>query len=346
MAKSRRRITAYVHHKPSGQARVRINSKDHYLGLLGSPEEEVSCKRFICRGASVRFCIAITCLLFVVTSSSPCVGQFIVAHRGASYDAPENTLAAFRLAWEQGADAIEGDFYLTSDGQIVCIHDRTTKRVAPDRPELTVAKSTLEQLRHLDVGRWKDKKFAGERIPTLEEVLAVVPKGKRIFVEIKCGPEIVPALQKQLAASRLNDQQIVIIAFNESVVQACRRSMPKYHCNWLTSYRRKKGQTDFKPAKQDVITSLRRTSATGLGTQANEKVIDRSFVKSVRDAGCGFHVWTVNDPNVAKRFVELGVDSITTDRPALIRRVVPSSKKAANAAPIRHVKKRAVARGR
>ncbi len=293
----------------------------------------------------MRCCIAATCLLFVVSSSCPCFGQFIVAHRGASYDAPENTLAAFRLAWEQGADAIEGDFYLTSDGQIVCIHDRTTKRVAQHQPELTVAKSTLKQLRQLDVGRWKDKKFAGERIPTLEEVLAVVPQEKRIFVEIKCGPEIVPALQKQLAASGLNDQQIVIIAFSESVVRACRRSMPKYQCNWLTGYSRRKGQTDWKPAKQDVITSLRRTGATGLGTQANEKVIDRSFVKSVRAAGCGFHVWTVNDPHAAKRFVELGVDSITTDRPALIRRALPSSKKAANADPIRPIKKQAVERG-
>lgn len=276
----------------------------------------------------MRFCIAISCLLFVTTSPSSGFGQFIVAHRGASHDAPENTLAAFRLAWERGADAIEGDFYLTSDGRIVCIHDKTTGRVAPNQPELAVAKSTLEQLRQLDVGRWKNEKYAGERIPTLEEVLAIVPKGKRIFIEIKCGPEIVPALQKQLAASGLNDQQIVIIAFNAAVVQACRRAMPRYKCNWLTSYKR-------KPAKQDVIASLRRSTATGLGTQGNKKFIDRSLVKSVRDAGYEFHVWTINDLGSAKRFVGLGVDSITTDRPALIRQVLPSSKKAAKSDPIR-----------
>jgi len=275
-------------------------------------------------GVSVRFSLAAICLLMVVTSSSSCFGQFIVAHRGASYDAPENTLAAFRLAWEQGADAIEGDFYLTSDGQIVCIHDKTTGRVAPDRPELTVEKSTFEQLRQLDVGRWKDEKFAGERIPTLEEVLAVVPQGKRIFVEIKSGPEIVPALGKQLAASGLNNEQIVIIAFNEAVVQACRRSMPQYKCNWLTGYKRKNEQADWTPAKQGVVTSLRRSTATGLGTQGNEKVVDRSFVESVRDAGYEFHVWTINDVDSAKRFVALGADSITTDRPALIRQAISS----------------------
>ena len=157
-----------------------------------------------------RFCIALACVILTPVWPNTCFAQFIVAHRGASYDAPENTLAAFRLAWEQGADAIEGDFYLTADGQIVCIHDKTTKRVAPGQPELTVAKSTLQELRQLDVGRWKADKFAEERIPTLKEVLAIVPRQKRIFVEIKCGPEIVPILQQQLSDSDLKPEQIVM----------------------------------------------------------------------------------------------------------------------------------------
>ena len=78
-------------------------------------------------------------------------GGVIVAHRGASFDAPENTLAAFRLAWQQGADAIEGDFYLSKDNQIVCIHDADTKRTAVVSRQ--VAESTLAELRELDVGR-------------------------------------------------------------------------------------------------------------------------------------------------------------------------------------------------
>ena len=73
---------------------------------------------------------------------------------------------------------------------------------------------------------------------TAADVLAIAPPGKRIFVEIKCGPEIVPTPKKQLTASGLDDQQIVIIAFNAGVVQACRRSMPQYKCNWLTGYKR------------------------------------------------------------------------------------------------------------
>src|SRR5689334_354029 len=116
-------------------------------------------------------------------TAAPVQAQLVVAHRGASHEAPENTLAAFRLAWEQGADAIEGDFYLTRDREIVCIHDDNTKRTSGE--DLSVAASTLAQLRRLDVGRWKDPKWKGERIPTLTEVLATIPAGKRIFIEIK-----------------------------------------------------------------------------------------------------------------------------------------------------------------
>ncbi|TWU26080.1 glycerophosphodiester phosphodiesterase family protein [Bythopirellula polymerisocia] len=103
------------------------------------------------------------CQLFCLGTSV--YAQLLVAHRGASADAPENTLSSFQLAWEEGADAIEGDFYLTSDNQIVCIHDDTTERVSG--VDLDVASATLEELRKLDVGSWKERKYINERIPTL-----------------------------------------------------------------------------------------------------------------------------------------------------------------------------------
>jgi glycerophosphoryl diester phosphodiesterase len=245
--------------------------------------------------------------------------QFIVAHRGASYDAPENTLAAFRLAWERNADAIEGDFYLTRDQQIVCIHDKTTKRVAPKQPELNVAESTLEELQKLDVGSWKAPRFANERIPTFEEVLATVPDGRQIFVEIKCGPEILPVLGIQLASSRLTPEQITLICFSEAVVTEARKTMPQYRANWLTAYRQKTKTSPWSPSIDDVLKTLARTKATGLGSHGNLDVIDGSFVETVRRAGFDFHVWTVNDSETARTFRSLGAKSITTDRPAFIR---------------------------
>lgn len=260
------------------------------------------------------------CLLILLSHFPDKVSEpMIVAHRGASYEAPENTLAAFRLAWEKQADAIEGDFYLTSDQQIACIHDRTTKRVAPGQNELNVAESTLAELRKLDVGRWKNSKFAGERIPTLAEVLETIPAGKQIFVEIKCGPEILSVLKQQLAESTLKPEQIVIISFNADVVTQSRKMMPQYRANWLTSYKHDDKLDRWKPGLNHVLSTLKRTGATGVGTNGNLNVVDRAFADAIQSAGLEFHIWTVNKAEHARQFKSLGADSITTDRPAFIR---------------------------
>lgn len=103
--------------------------------------------------------------------------MLLIGHRGASHEAPENTLTAFELAWEEGADGIEADFRLTRDGQIVCMHDENTRRTTGI--SLTVADSLLDDLRRLDVGRWRGLAWAGTRIPTLSEVLAILPAGKK-----------------------------------------------------------------------------------------------------------------------------------------------------------------------
>lgn len=267
----------------------------------------------------------LTCMFvyfLVLTQSATVDAQLVVAHRGASFDAPENTLAAFSLAWKKHADAIEGDFYVTKDQQIVCIHDKTTKRLAPRQPVLTVANSTLAELKKLDVGSWKHQSYSGERIPTLKEVLATVPDGKQVLVEIKCGVEILPLLKPQLKASGLEPDQIVIICFSKAVVTEARRMMPEYNANWLTSYKQKTKQSEWKPTRQEVLTTLNQTGATGLGTNANLKVVDQLFVDSIRDAGFEFHTWTINDVDAARKVSDLGALSITTDRPELIRNAI------------------------
>ncbi|EGF25893.1 glycerophosphodiester phosphodiesterase [Rhodopirellula baltica] len=245
----------------------------------------------------------------------------IVAHRGASYTAPENTVSAFNLAWEENADAIEGDFYLSADGEIVCLHDKTTARTAPGSPSLKVSAATLAQLRKLDVGAWKHEQYAGERIPTLKEVIATVPDGKGIFIEIKCGPEILPILKQQLDECSLKPEQITIICFNNEVVRQAREMMP-YEANWLTSYK-KQLTGGWKPTLGSVTDQLKSTNASGFGTQVKPElvgsVLNEAFCDAVRDIGCGMHGWTIDDATVAKRLVELDFVSITTNRPAYIR---------------------------
>ena len=242
----------------------------------------------------------------------------VVAHRGASHAAPEHTLAAFKLAWEEGADAIEGDFFLTKDQKIVCTHDRTTQRLNKEKLKLDVAKSTLGELRALDVGSWKNEKWKGERMPTLAEVMETVPDGKKIYIEVKCGAEIVPFLKTAIEASGLEPAQIVIISFQKAVILNAKISMPNLKACWLCSFKREKKTGEMKPTEAEVMKSLNAVSADGLSC-GDHSSLTAGFLRRVRAAGYETHCWTVDNPKRAKELVELGMHSITTNRPAVIR---------------------------
>ncbi len=155
----------------------------------------------------------------------------IVAHRGASYDAPENTLPAVELGWQQGADAVEVDIHQTSDGKVVAIHDSDTRRVT-GKPGV-VAEMRLDQLLLLDAGAWKAAQWSGTRIPTLEQVLETVPPGKTLVVEIKCSRDVLPELERVLDASGKR-QQVMLIAFDYETISEAKQTMPDRPCYWLS----------------------------------------------------------------------------------------------------------------
>jgi glycerophosphoryl diester phosphodiesterase len=257
-------------------------------------------------------------LLFFPSMTAHSEQPLIVAHRGASYDAPENTLAAFQLAWQMEADAIEGDFYLTSDQQIICIHDADTKRVSGIN--LDVEASPMDELRKLDAGQWKDKKFAGEKLPTFSEVISCVPPGKRFVIELKSTTKIVPVLVKEIAKADRKDISLLIISFDAETVQLCKQQLPNVKAHWLTSFEESQGKP-FHPTAAEVSKTVRETGADGVGMKAMRQYIDASFIKQLQDGGCKeFHVWTVDDPDDAEYFAQLGAIGITTNRPDLIRR--------------------------
>lgn len=243
----------------------------------------------------------------------------IVAHRGASRDAPENTIPAFELAWKQGSDAIEGDFHLTRDGEIVCIHDETTKEVAHE--EKMIADSTLNELKQLDVGAWFGRRWKGTKIPTIAEVFKTIPEGKKIFIEIKCGPEILPKLFEKLRTSGLTREQVVVISFHAEVIYTLKHHAPGIKALMLSGFEKDRQSGKLKPSAEDVLKILQLTRADGFSSEAH-KLLDEAFVKRILDEGYEYHVWTVDKIKTAKRFAEMGVMSITTNDPGYLRKKI------------------------
>ncbi|MBC2608018.1 glycerophosphodiester phosphodiesterase family protein [Pelagicoccus albus] len=240
-----------------------------------------------------------------------------MAHRGASAYAPENTLPSFELAWEMGADAIEGDFQLTVDGHVVCVHDYSIERYTGiDR---RVVEMTLSELRALDFGSWKGGEWIGVSIATLEEVLSIVPSGKMLYLEIKSGPEIVPELLKQVAKARIKAEQLVFISFDQAVVTRLKREAPELVVNWLVSLESNDGV--ISPAPKELLQVLKLTGADGIGVEAIPD-ISAEFVAAIRGGGWAFHVWTVDQVALARKLAQFGSKSITTNKPDLILRAL------------------------
>lgn len=236
----------------------------------------------------------------------------IIAHRGSSDTAPENTLAAAQLAWRENADALEMDVRLTRDLQLAVIHDETAERYTG--VAVRVSDASLAELQSLDVGRWKGSGYTGEKIPTLDAMLASVPTGKRVFIEIKGGPEAVPELARSLARSPLDPRQTVVIAFDFLTVVAAKKVLPDTAAAWILDY----DEHTRCLSLEELIDRCRHGGLDALDLSAKWP-IDGAFVRRVHDAGLKLYVWTVDDPAIARRLRDAGVDGVATNRPGWLR---------------------------
>ncbi len=239
--------------------------------------------------------------------------QQFIAHRGASYLAPENTVASAKLAWELGADAVEVDVYLTKDNRVMVIHDKDTKRTCTGKKNLTIESSPSMLLRDLDAGSWKDEKFAGEKIPFLSEIIETIPEGKKLVVEIKCGSEILPHLKRNLEKSE-KGMQIVFIGFDWNTIVRTKKEFPENECYWLSS------------SKSGLKKKMEKAAEAGLaGVNLQYNMIDEEVMKMAQENNLKVLAWTVDDPAEAKRLTRLGVAGITTNRPGWLKQQIQGS---------------------
>lgn len=239
---------------------------------------------------------------------------YFFAHRGASAHAPENTLAAFRLALQQGAPAIEFDVKLSADGQVVIHHDPTLERSTNGQGALS--RYTLRELKQLDAGSWFGDSFRGERIPTLEEVFQAL--GGQLFMNIELTNYSSPldALAPKVAAlvKRFGLQESVMYSsfFPHNLMRAGRLT-PQVA----------RGQL----ALPGGAGSWQRIWGGWLALQAEhpfEGDVTAAGVAQAHRRGRRVHVWTVNDPPTMRRLWQMGVDGIFTDDPLAARDVLQS----------------------
>jgi glycerophosphoryl diester phosphodiesterase len=242
-------------------------------------------------------------------------GPEIIAHRGASRDAPENTLAALQLAWEQGADAVEIDVHQSRDGHIVVIHDAHTRKTAGVMRR--VRSLTLAELATLDVGRWKHRRWAGERIPSLAQVLDRVPSHKRIFIEIKAGAECLPEFVETVKRSGKKPSQVIPIGFNLTTMKLVKWALPALEVAWVQGFRRT-WRGAWSPSADKLIAMAKDAGLDALDLGGRGPV-NAAFAAKVHAAGLKLYIWTVDSPRVARRLSAAGVDGLTTNRPGWLR---------------------------
>ena len=232
----------------------------------------------------------------------------IVAHRGASGEAPENTLAAYRRALAIGVDAVELDVHLSTEGDVVVIHDFTLGRTTNGSG--LVGDLPIAALRRLDAGRWFGEAFAGEPIPTLTEALDALRR-VRVIIEIKNGPIYYRGIADRVVTEVRNARHpaVTVSSFDHPVLLDVRALASDIPTAVLYSAR-----------PIDPIRLARDAGAAILHPQWAHVRADG--VTAAHGAGLRVETWTVDDPDDLARIVDTGVDGIISNRPDRLRTVL------------------------
>ncbi|GAA2433187.1 hydrolase [Actinomadura vinacea] len=246
-----------------------------------------------------------------------------IAHRGSSGAAPENTVAAIRLAIAHRSDVVENDIQRTKDGELVIMHDTTLARTTdveqlfPTRAPWNVGDFTLAEIKRLDAGSWFAPKYAGERVPTLAEWVNAVGEQAGMLLEPK-APELYPGIETDL------DKELRSLpAFNRAL-KADRVVVQSFNHAWLRTYKDLAPDVPVgllygsKPTEADIA------GAAKWAQQVNPALgaIDEATVKQVHAQRMEIHVWTVNGGADMRRAIDWQVDGIITNYPQVLHDIL------------------------
>lgn len=265
----------------------------------------------LCGGVAVLAAISTVATRGLLIAAQQPLEVEITAHRGAGRVAPENTLAAFRAAIEQGADRIEIDVLGGADGSLFIFHDPDLRRMRGDPRR--VATMTIEEMRVLDVGAWFGRGFEGEGVPTLDEVFDLTAGSMPLNIEIKTGAAdegvaeaLVKVIRARGAAGGLGEDpppaSAVITSLSASMLEAVRRIDTTIPLGFIVSA---------------SVGDLRRLDVDFVSIESNLATSD--FLARATDAGLDVHVWSVSDPELFTRLVLRGIDGAITDDVVALR---------------------------
>lgn len=244
-------------------------------------------------------------------------GVVVIGHRGAMGHAPENTFASFELGWRLGADAVECDVHLSRDGTLAVIHDESLDRttsgsgLVKDRP--------WSYIRKLEAGAWYRRKFRGQRVPRLADLLAWVRDKEtragrplRLVVEVKNEPvrypSVAEAVVRALSAARFLDRAL-LISFDHGVVKRAKSLCRRLFAGIL-----------FHQPLPDVAARVSWTRADGVFPR--HSLVTPAFMRRARARKWFVGAWTANEPADMKRLVRLGVDAVATNYPDRLLRLL------------------------
>ena len=234
----------------------------------------------------------------------------LIAHRGESFDAPENTLPAYKMAVDRGF-GFECDIYLSSDRRLFTFHDRTLARTTSGANTNACTAvdwaGTVSKLNVGGWGKWKGSEFDPTRPALLEEVLALARPGRKIYVEVKDDdPSWVPYIKATFAKEpKATPETVLFISFGRKVSAELKRQMPEFKVYWLTGR---------EITAEALVAELRALGVDGADIKFRPDMVTAEFISAVKDAGFELHVWTVDDPELAAEAFRRGAQTVTTNR--------------------------------
>jgi glycerophosphoryl diester phosphodiesterase len=239
-----------------------------------------------------------------------------IAHRGASGHAPENTMAAFRLAVDQGADWIELDIHQTADGHLIVLHDFSLQRTAGDpRPVQTL---TLAQIKKFNVGLWWGKTYRSEKVPTLDEVLAFAENRIRVQIELKRGSSLYPGIEDRLIETigrHRAEKWTAVSSFEVEALKTLRELDDKIPLGLLTR----------KTRPKDILKEAESLKVQAIHISTHR--LSKALLTQAHLNGLPVYAYTVNRPSLMKRYLEMGTDGLFTNYPDRLAALLGKTKK-------------------